>query len=150
MDTAAQNQPTETLWKRLLETPSLSAYLTENETELGSPVFSAFITALCRARGEPAEHVIRRAGLERSFGHQLFSGKRRPSRDTALLLAFGFEADIDLAQELLKYAQFSPLYPRNKRDAVVIYCIFHRYDVVRTQCELAEGGYRQMGRNNSQ
>ena len=148
MDIAACNLPTEMLWKRLMDTPSLSVYLTENETELGFPVFSAFITALCRARGEPPEHVINRAGLERSFGHQLFSGKRRPSRDTVLLLAFGFEADIELTQALLKYAQFSPLYPRNKRDAAIIYCVFHRYDAIRTQNELADGGFRQIGRGN--
>lgn len=148
MDAADRNLPTEALWKRLLDTPSLSAYLTENEAELELPVFSAFITALCRARGEPPERVIKRAGLERSFGHQLFSGKRHPSRDTVLLLAFGLEVDIELTQMLLRYAQCPPLYPRNKRDAIVIFCLFHRYDVVRTQAELADRGFQPIGRGS--
>ena len=147
MDAADRNLPTEALWKRLLDTPSLSAYLTENEAELELPVFSAFIAALCRSRGEPPERVIKRARLERSFGHQLFSGKRHPSRDTVLLLAFGLEADIELAQSLLRCALCPPLYPRNRRDATIIFCLFHRYDVVRTQAELADRGFQPIGRS---
>ena len=145
METPAQSLPTEMLWKRLMESNEISAYLTENETEFAMPAFSAYITALCRQRGEVPEHVIRRAGIERSFGHQLFSGKRKPSRDTALLLAFGFEADIDLAQTLLRFAQCPPLYPRDPRDSVIIYSLFHRYGAVRAQNLLAERGYRGMG-----
>ena len=145
MEPVAQSLPTEALWKRLQDTPTLSDYLTENETALDTPQFCTYITALCRMRSEPAEHVIRRAGIERSFGHQLFKGTRKPSRDTALLLAFGFEADIGLAQSLLRHAQQSQLYPRNRRDAAIIYCLFHRYGVVQTQNELAERGFRLMG-----
>ena len=145
METPAQSLPTEALWKRLMESSEISAYLTENETEFAMPAFSAFITALCRQRGEVAEHVIRRAGIERSFGHQLFSGKRKPSRDTALLLAFGFEADIDLTQTLLRLAQCPPLYPRDPRDSVIIYSLFHHHTVMQAQCLLVDIGLRPLG-----
>ncbi len=145
MATNQLNKRTETLWHLLQESPSVSQYIAENAAELAVPSFATFITELCRQRGERPEHVIRRAGLERSFGHQLFKGTRRPSRDTVLQLAFGFEADIELAQALLKYAQHSPLYPRSARDATVIYCLFHRFTATQAQCQLAEGGHGLMG-----
>ena len=136
---------TETLWHQLKESPSVSHYIAENEAELTVPTFSEVVSEICRTRGERPEHVIRRAGLERSFGHQLFKGTRRPSRDTVLQLAFGFEADIELAQLLLRFAEHSPLYPRNKRDATIIYSLFHRHTVMQAQCLLVDIGLRPLG-----
>ena len=74
-----------------------------------------------------------RSGLEKSFGHQLFSGRRAPSRDTVLQLAFGFSLTPAEAQELLRIARKSPLYPRVKRDAAIMYCLFHGVSFVDTQ-----------------
>ena len=145
LNSTNQSLPTEMLWARLLESPTISHYIDANQTELTMPVFPAYITALCKARGEPPERVIKRACIERCFGHQLFRGDRKPSRDTVLQLAFGFEADIEHAQTLLKFAQCCELYPRDKRDAVIIYGLFHRCSVVQTQNMLADAGYRLLG-----
>jgi hypothetical protein len=79
------------------------------------------------------EHIIQRAGLEKSFGHQLFSGRRTPSRDTVLQLAFGFSLSVTDTQELLKVARKSPLYPRVKRDSAIIYRLYHGKSFVDTQ-----------------
>jgi hypothetical protein len=100
--------------------------------------FCAFITQLSRARGELPEHIIKRANIERSFGHQIFKGTRNPSGDTVLQLAFGFEADTETAQELLKHARMSALYPRVKRDMAILYCLHNRYTVVEAQRVLME------------
>jgi hypothetical protein len=104
--------PTSVLWSHLFEAPSAETFIEENAENLNARPFHEYITLLCKQRGEVPERVIRRAGIERSFGHQLFHGARRPSRDTVLLLAFGFGADVELAQTLLKYARCSALYPR--------------------------------------
>ena len=82
--------------------------------------------------------MILRANLEKSYGHQLFNGKRNPSRDTVLQLAFALEADVAQAQEMLKIAQRSSLYPRIKRDAVLIYCLHHRISLIDTEIILED------------
>ena len=84
------------------------------------------------------EQVIRRANLEKFYGHQLFSGKRNPSRDTVLQLAFAMGADLTQAQEMLRVARRSLLYPRIKRDTVIIYCLHSHISLVNTQIILQD------------
>lgn len=129
---------TDELLHLLFMESSLEHLLERSESSLRAVDFPAYITALSRSRGEPAERIINRANIEKSFGHQLFSGRRKPSRDTVLMLAFGFQLDYQGAQELLSAAQKSLLYPRIKRDMVVIYCLHNRLSVVDCQMFLQQ------------
>lgn len=129
---------TSRLWEHFFKAPSLDDFFTENESEAKLPAFCAYINALCKERGECPARVIARAGIERSFGHQVFRGDRKPSRDTVLLLAFGFEADLELAQALLKRAGFGVLYPRVRRDVVIAYSLRCGICLSDTQSALAE------------
>lgn len=124
---------TEELLSLLYKTPSLSLFLEDKGSDITLPVFHDYISSLCAEQNEVPEHIIQRAGLEKSFGHQLFSGRRTPSRDTVLQLAFGFSLSVAGAQELLKVARKSPLYPRVKRDSAIIYCLYHEKSFVDTQ-----------------
>ena len=45
--------------------------------------------------------------------HQVFSGRRRPSRDRLVCICIGLKATLDEAQELLKQAGYAQLYPKN-------------------------------------
>ena len=116
---------TEELFALLFKTPSLPLFLEGKGSDIMLPDFHEYISSLCAEQSEVPEHIIQRAGLEKSFGHQLFSGRRTPSRDTVLQLAFGFSLSVTGTQELLKVARKSPLYPRVKRDSAIIYCLYH-------------------------
>ncbi len=129
----------------LLKAPDLEQFIKNNADEMQMPPFNEYITQLCKKRGEVPEHIIRRANIERSYGHQIFRGARNPSRDTVLQLAFGFEANVDEAQELLKYAGKNTLYPRVKRDAALIYCLRDHFTIVETQRVLHEMGLPLLG-----
>jgi len=129
---------TSTLWASLFKATSVQTYIDENDEYLELPAFHAYISQLCRERGEVPERVIKRAGIERAYGHQIFRGSRRPSRDTVLQLAFGFEADVEQAQALLRHAGHCALYPRIKRDATICYCLKKKYSLIETQQTLAD------------
>jgi len=58
--------------------------------------------------------------------HQVFSGKRRPSRNRLLCICLGMEASLEQTQELLKRGSMGVLYPKNRRDAIIIYGILHK------------------------
>lgn len=138
MNEQSNHIKTSTLFKLLFKTPSLEQFMKNYANEMQLQSFSEYITKLCKKQGEVPEHIIRRANIERSFGHQLFRGSRKPSRDTVLQLAFGFNADIETAQELLTFARMSTLYPRVKRDAVIIYCLHNHFTILETQRVLHE------------
>ena len=112
---------TNTLMKRLFKADDLDTYLESNEVQLRSPDFSELLRDFCKERGQLPAHVIEQSQIERTYGHQLFNGTRRPSREKVLQLAFGLALGVEETQRLLRAAGKSPLYPRLKRDAVILY-----------------------------
>ena len=48
-----------------------------------------------------------------------------PSRDRVLCLSFGLPATLAQTQELLRIGGMAQLYPKNKRDAIIIYGLTH-------------------------
>lgn len=73
--------------------------------------------------------VIKNSELNEIYGYQIFSGKRIPSRDRLISIAFGMGLSLDEAQALLKYAGFAPLYPKQKRDSLLIWGISHQFSI---------------------
>ncbi len=109
------------------------------------PPFHVYLSELCRAMDQVPERVIKRSSIERTYGHQLFNGLRRPSRDKVIQLAFGLGLDIKDTQKLLDMAQKNRLYPRIKRDAAVLYCLDRHMDIIETQSMLHELGLTLLG-----
>jgi hypothetical protein len=127
---------TSTLLDKLFKTSNLEEFLERNAKDLEIPLFHIYISELCRIMEQVPERVIKLASIERTYGHQLFNGTRKPSRDKVIQLAFGFGLDADETQELLKIAQKSLLYPKIKRDAVILYCLNNQKSIIETQSVL--------------
>ena len=130
-----KNRPinTDELMALLFQENSLGQFLQREESTFQLPTFAEYLTNWCKEHHEVPEQVILRANIEKSFGHQLFSGKRNPSRDTVLQLAFAMHADVAQAQEMLRIAGKSTLYPRIKRDTVIIYCLHNHISLSDTE-----------------
>ena len=136
---------TDELLALLFKERNLEHFLQRNESAYLTISFSDYLNDWCRKRQQVPEQVIRRANLEKSYGHQLFSGKRNPSRDTVLQMAFAMQADLAQAQEMLKIARRSPLYPRIKRDVAIIYCLHNHISLVDAQIILQDLGLPLLG-----
>lgn len=115
------------------------------QRDVSLPPFPDYIAQMCLERGEPREYAIRRAGIERSYGYQLFNGTRKPSRDKAIQLAIGFGLDLKQTQDLLKISRQSPLNPRIKRDAAILYGIMHGLNIDELQKLLKSFGMTTLG-----
>lgn len=98
--------------------------------------FHLYLESICDQQGAIPEQVIKRAGIERTYGHQLFNGTRRPSRDKVIQLAIGFGLSFNDTQKLLRVAGKSLLYPKIKRDAAIIHCIHQEKDIFEIQALL--------------
>lgn len=136
---------TSTLLRRLFKSPDLEGFIRENQDAIQAPAFHEYITQLCLKTQQVPERVIRQSSIERTYGHQLFNGTRKPSRDKVLQLAFGFALDVAGTQKLLSAAMKSPLYPRIERDAAILYCIDHHKDILETQNMLHDLGLTLLG-----
>ena len=124
---------TDSLMKRIFRTRNLSSFLQHNQQYMGTADFCTMLREICEERGLIPERVILQAQIDRTYGHQLFNGTRRPSRDKTLQLAIGLGLGVEETQRLLQAAGKSPLYPRLKRDAVILFCLKNGYDMMKTQ-----------------
>lgn len=136
---------TNTLMKRLFKAADLDTYLEGNESDLHSPDFSLLLKQACEKRNMLPAQVIERSQIERTYGHQLFNGTRRPSRDKVLQLALGLGLSVDESQRLLRAAGKSPLYPRLKRDAVILYALQKKLPILCVQESLTKYGLTLLG-----
>jgi hypothetical protein len=122
--------PTTTLLKKLFAAHSIKTFVKDYGEHMDSPgLFHEYLHRLCREKEVIPAHVIARSGIDRVFGHQIFSGVRTASRDKALLLAFAFGLDYDGTQALLRAAGKRALHPKSKRDAVVIFALKRKLDM---------------------
>lgn len=148
MNSKQQIDPVHTsaLLRGLFQAPRLEAFLESEAGSLNMPPLHEYISALCEQKGVPRIEVIRRSGLERSYGFQIFQGTKNPSRDKLLQLAIGFDMGYDQTQALLKIARSSALYPRFKRDAAIIFCLNKHLGFTETQELLARIGMPILGK----
>ena len=129
---------TEELLGLLFKESDPGRFFQQNEPAFLTISFGEYMSLWCKKHDKVPEHIIRRANLDKSYGHQLFSGKRNPSRDTVLQLAIAMGAGYEQTQEMLRIAGKSQLYPRIKRDAAIIYCINNNKPLTDIQILLEE------------
>ena len=132
-DQNKQSIPTGEFLRRLFKSNDLNTFIKYHADEMEQIPFHIYISNICKSEGQVPEQVIKRSGIERTYGHQLFNGTRNPSRDKVIQLAFGLELDVAGTQNLLKAAQMNSLYPKIKRDAVILYCIENKKGFFETQ-----------------
>ena len=74
--------------------------------------------------------VILKSGLERTYAYQIFSGKKTPTRDKILALALGMGLTFEEVQQLLKVNGYAQLYPKNKRDNIIIFGFYKGQNII--------------------
>jgi len=137
--------PTAELMTKLMSCDSFQSFYAENIDSLQLPSLPQHLAALCEQKEITPNQLFKETDIEKSLGHQVFSGRRRLSRDNALKMAFGLELDIKEAQRLLTISKNSQLYPFIPRDAAILYCLHNNIGFRKTQEHLYEWGMTVLG-----
>lgn len=119
---SGEERLTEDLLERLLEASSPEAYLDTEGIE-GNREFVDYLFERLGERGGKRAAVVRESGLNPTVVYDIFQGKSRPGRDHAVMLAFGLHCDLRQTQRLLRLAGVSELWCKQRRDAILIWCI---------------------------
>ena len=115
------DRDTDGLQEALMEAPDLEQFLSENESNFNSSSVQTLLERLfLKTRLSKAE-LARRSGVSAVYLHQMFAGKRTPSRDRLICLGVGLSASLPELQDLLRRSGCAELYPRDRRDAIIIY-----------------------------
>lgn len=140
------NRTTDELMKSLLSKQDVQEYLEENAGELLCGTLAQHLGALLQRHGLKKGAVIEAAQIERSYGYQLFSGRREtPSRDVLLSLALAMHLTVEETQTLLRTAGQAMLYPRVRRDSVILHALAQETSVIACNAQLEACGEPILG-----
>lgn len=135
---------TEELLDELRSSPSATAYLESHETS--TRTLATYLCELLDAHGLKRKDVVREAGIDTTYGYQLFTGTRKnPSRDKTLALAFALGCSLRETDRLLQAAGASRLYVKERRDAIIVFCLDHHTPLAKVNETLYRMGENTLG-----
>ena len=119
------DKTTSDLRQELMEDNSIDTYLQGNAALFVNQDVVVLLTELYEQKHLTKAALARRAGMSEVYLHQVFAGRRNPSRDRLLCLCIVLEATVEETQQLLRQAGYAQLYPRVRRDAIILHAIAH-------------------------
>lgn len=131
---------TEELLDELLSSSSLEGYLEQNKPS--SRTLAEYLQQLLDEKGLERSRVVRMANLNDTFGYQIFKGTRHPSRDKVLQIAFAMALTLRETNRALTAAGASELYCKDRRDAIIIFCLDRGCSLQKVNEELYRFGER--------
>ncbi len=125
---------TEEVLQELLDAPSIDSFIAEHD--FPSCTLSEYLQHLLEKKHLERARVVRMADLNETFGYQIFTGARNPSRNKVLQIAFAMALSLRETNRALTAAGVSTLTCKNRRDAIIIFCIDHGCSLQKVNEEL--------------
>lgn len=104
--------------------------------------FVAYLQMLLDTRHIKIADFIRKTNIERTYAYQILNGTRNPSKNKVLQCAFALSLDLHDTNILLTLSFNESLYPKVKRDALIIFGINHHYDLFKMNELLDEYNFK--------
>ena len=120
-----EKKNTDNLQQELMNAPDLNQFLSQNQKQFVNPNVAELLNRLFERKNISKASLAKQAGMSEIYLHQIFAGRRNPSRNRLLCLCFGLDASVEETQELLKLCGMAQLYPKLKRDAIIYYGLLH-------------------------
>ncbi len=123
---------TDELLKILHSTHSVSELnkYTENLSEQKENLsLSEYFTTYLRLHNIAESDLIRSSQIQRNYAYQILSGAKNPGRDKVLALCLAAQMNYDETQRALALADLGKLYPRRKRDSIIIFALNQKLSV---------------------
>lgn len=100
--------------------------------------FGEYLTELMQEKSFDISRLIKEACLSRTYAYQFISGQRIPGRDIIIRIGLAMQLDVETVQRMLAIAQKGTLYPKKRRDSVILYCIHKKMKLDETNIILQD------------
>lgn len=120
-----EKKNTDGLQQELMDSPDLEQFLSQNQEQFVNKSVSELLNHLFEKKYISKATLAKQSGMSEIYLHQIFAGRRNPSRNRLLCLCYGLGASVEETQELLKLCGMAQLYPKLKRDAIIYYGLLH-------------------------
>lgn len=122
---------TEMLINEIKNADNVDDFVNANEQEIQGLSLSGYLQELLEKYKLDKSEVFRRAGMsDNNYGYELFrSDEKKASRDKLIQICIGFPLTIEETQKVLRCGKVRPLYPRDERDAYILFALNKGYDL---------------------
>ena len=124
-----RKKDTDNLHLDLMSSTDLSKFLENNEENFISESITEILNRVFSEQEISKAALAKRSGMSEIYLHQIFAGRRTPSRNRLLCLCYGLGVSFEKTQELLRECGCAQLYPKVRRDAIIIYGLLHQCDL---------------------
>ena len=118
-----KNLSTDELLKQLNQCNNIDDYFKEHQDSFIETTIAEYLYNTFKEKCLVKSQVFKKAEIDEIYGYQIFGGRKNPSRNTLLAICIGARFSLNEIQAALKIAGFAPLYPKNRRDCIIIYGI---------------------------
>ncbi|MBR2523580.1 MAG: hypothetical protein IKE53_03980 [Clostridiales bacterium] len=122
----------------------LDNYIRSLSDDTIQKTFAGYISYMINEKSLSRAEVISRSLISRTYGYQIFDGTRNANRDKIIALCISTGLTLEETTRGLEIAKEGILYPRDPRDAVIIYAINNKYTVRQLNSRLTENGFEEL------
>ena len=131
---------TDNMQQELMSASNLDRFLSDNKESFTGNNVGKVLSGLLRKKGISKAALAKQSGMSEVYLHQVFAGRRNPSRSRLICLCFGLSATLEETQELLKECRMAQLYPRDRRDAIVMFGLINGMSLFDVNDKLSSEG----------
>lgn len=90
--------------------------------------------------GYSKSNIINKSDFSYCYFYDVINGRKIPERDKIIRLILTMKLSVDECQEALRISGRSALYPRIKRDSIILFAISNGYSIYQLSELLADAG----------
>ena len=129
------------VWEYLEEAETLGDLLGKAKDKLLKQTLPEYLKALSKQKKLKQAKIAEDSGQDPGYISLIFSGKKNPSRDRLLAVAFGMRLNIKETQRALRLAGHVELHATTERDLMILYAIQRRMGIFDTDKALYQYGF---------
>lgn len=123
---------TKNLFEELGNSCKIDSYMKKNASIFVDNTLSDFWEKMCGKSEMSKSNIINKSEFNYSFFYDVISGRKIPARDKIIRLALTMNLSLDDCQQALRLSDKALLYPKIKRDSVIIYAVNNNLTI--TEC----------------
>lgn len=110
---------------------SLDNYFSDNDHSFVNEDIKEFWGNLIDKSSRSKSSIINKADFNYCYFYDIINGRKMPTKDKVIRLALAMKLNLDECQKALKLSGRSALYPRLRRDSILIYAIENQLTIFR-------------------
>lgn len=126
------------------ENCKIDEYLKGNGDSFVYDKIKDFWEAAIEKSGYSKSNIINKSDFSYCYFYDVINGRKIPGRDKIIRLILTMKLSVDECQEALRISGRSALYPRIKRDSIILFAISNGLSIYQLSELLADAGEEQL------